>query len=158
LFSVGDKVVYPMHGAGVVESIEEKEVLGSRQNYYVLKFSAGEMKVMIPMDNAYQIGLRGIIDKNELAKVYEILKEPTEGNSANWNRRYTDNLEKIKSGDIIEIAQVVKNLMQRSNEKGLSAGEKKMLESAQRMLISEVGLVEGIDITEASELVENCLC
>ena len=154
MFNIGDKVVYPMHGAGVIESIEEKEMHGSKRSYYVMNMPLGEMKVMIPMDNACQVGLREVIDSGEVEQVYSVLREPCEANGDNWNRRYTANLEKIKTGNILEIAEVVKNLVHRKNEKGLSAGEKKMLDSAHKLLVSELVLVEGIETTQVDEIIE----
>lgn len=157
MFNIGDRVVYPMHGAGIIESIEEKEILGSKRKYYVMSLSIGDMKVMIPLDNAYRVGLRQVIDKKELSNVYEALKEPYSSLSSNWNRRYMVNLEKIKSGDILEVAEVVKNLLHREKEKGLSTGEKKMLESARKILLSELVLVEDMEPAKANGMLENII-
>ncbi len=145
-FNIGDKVVYPMHGAGVIESIEEKEVLGEKHRYYIMKLPIGEMKVMIPMDNVGDIGLRQIIDDEGVQKVYHILRGEVSKMSQNWNRRYRANMEKIKSGDIYEVAEVVRNLAIRDKEKGLSTGERKMLDNARQILISELVLAQ--DATE----------
>ncbi|HHX88091.1 MAG TPA: CarD family transcriptional regulator [Firmicutes bacterium] len=145
MFNVGDKVVYPMHGAGVIEAIEEKEILGDRKKYYVMKLPMGEMKVMIPMDNVCQVGLRGVIGKEAVGKVFQILREEAGETPSNWNRRYRKHLEKIKSGNIFKVAEVVRNLVLRDQEKGLSTGERKMLESAKQILISELELVPGMD-------------
>ena len=142
-FNIGDKVVYPMHGAGIIESIEEKEVLGERHRYYVMKLPIGDMKVMIPMDNAAGVGLRQIIDDEGVEKVYHILRGEVSKMSQNWNRRYRANMEKIKSGDIYEVAEVVRNLAVREKEKGLSTGERKMLDNARQILISELVLAQG---------------
>src|SRR5690554_2149410 len=117
LFNIGDKVVYPMHGAGVIEAIEEKEILGDRKKYYVMKLPIGEMKVMIPLDNVCWVGLREIIDKDAVEQVFEILQNGCEETSSNWNRRYRHHLEKIKSGSIFEVAEVVRNLVLRDKEK-----------------------------------------
>src|SRR5690554_4291173 len=106
-FNVGDKVVYPMHGAGVIEAIEEKEILGARKKYYIMNIPIGDMKVMIPLDNVDQIGLREIIDDHGVQQVFDILKDHHSKMSSNWNRRYRANLEKIKSGDIFQVAEVV---------------------------------------------------
>jgi len=145
LFSVGDRVVYPMHGAGIIESIEEKEILGERKKYYVMKLPLGEMKVLIPIDNILQVGLRGVIEKDMVNQVFVVLQGDQDEMSTNWNRRYRNHLEKIKSGDIIEVAEVVRNLMQRDREKGLSTGESKMLETARQILVSELILVQGLE-------------
>lgn len=152
MFNIGDKVVYPMHGAGVIEAIEEKEILGDRKEYYIMKLPIGEMKVMVPRDNVCLVGLREIINKDAVEKVLEILQDNCEETSSNWNRRYRYHLEKIKSGSIFEVAAVVRNLTLRDKEKGLSTGEKKMLESAKRILVSELALVQE---AEQSEI--NCM-
>ena len=145
MFNLGDKVVYPMHGAGVIETMESKEILGEVKNYYVLKMPIGEMKLMIPVDNVNNIGLRNIIDKKTVEKVYSVLKQKAEINDSNWNKRYRDNMTKMKTGDIFEVAQVVRDLTFRDREKGLSTGEKKMLVSAKQMLISEISLSTDMD-------------
>lgn len=145
-FNIGDKVVYPMHGAGIIEAIEEKEVLGEKHKYYIMKLPIGEMKVMIPMDNVSEIGLRQVIDDEGVEKVFHILRGEKSSMSQNWNRRYRANMEKIKSGDIFEVAEVVRNLAIRDREKGLSTGERKMLENARQILISELVLAQ--DSTE----------
>jgi CarD family transcriptional regulator len=155
LFSVGDRVVYPMHGAGIIEAIEEKEILGSRKKYYVMKIPMGEMKVLIPTDNILQVGLRGVIEKEEVPKVFVVLKGDQPELSSNWNRRYRNHLEKIKSGDIYEVAEVVRNLMLRDREKGLSTGESKMLETARQILISELILVQGQEQAEISSVLDS---
>ncbi|MDA8233924.1 MAG: CarD family transcriptional regulator [Clostridia bacterium] len=144
MFKVGDKVVYPMHGAGVIESIEEKEVLGEIRKYYVMRLPVGDMKVMIPMGNVKDLGLRQVIEEEDVEKVLHILKEKGEDTSTNWNRRYRAHLEKIKSGDIYEVAEVVRNLVLREQEKGLSTGERKMLENARQILISELVLAREL--------------
>lgn len=152
-FNIGDKVVYPMHGAGIIEAIEEKEVLGERHKYYVMKLPIGDMKVMIPMDNVAELGLRQVIDGEGVQKVFHILRGEQTAMSQNWNRRYRANMEKIKSGDIFEVAEVVRNLAIRDREKGLSTGERKMLDNARQILISELVLAQ--DTTE--EQVETAL-
>ncbi len=145
MFNVGDKVVYPMHGAGIIEAIEEKEILGAIKKYYIMKMPIGEMKVMIPLDNVQEIGLREIIDEEGVSQVFHVLRQHHAAITSNWNRRYRMNMEKIKSGNIFEVAEVVRNLMIREREKGLSTGERKMLESAKQILLSELVLAKGID-------------
>jgi len=154
VFNVGDKVVYPMHGAGIIEAIEEREILGERQQYYVMRLPIGDMKVMIPTRNVDGIGLRGIVDDADVTKVFEILRGQKTSMSTNWNRRYRANLEKIKSGDIFEVAEVVRNLMLRDREKGLSTGERKMLDNARQILISELVLARAIDEVQARQLLD----
>ncbi|MGE5577286.1 MAG: CarD family transcriptional regulator [Syntrophothermus sp.] len=157
MFNIGDKVVYPMHGAGVIEAIEEKEVLGEREKYYIMKLPIGEMKVMIPMRNVREVGLRQVITKDEVDKVFEVLKGAKTKMSTNWNRRYRANMEKIKSGDIFEVAEVVRNLSLREKEKGLSTGERKMLESSRQILISEIVLAKNADEMQIKELLAKYL-
>lgn len=157
MFNIGDKVVYPMHGAGVIEAIEEKEVLGQRQKYYIMKLPIGEMKVMVPMDNVEEVGLREIIDDDGVNKVMEVLKGDKSKMSTNWNRRYRANMEKIRSGDIFEVAEVVRNLAIRDAEKGLSTGERKMLDNARQILISELVLAQDSTEEQIEELLDECL-
>jgi CarD family transcriptional regulator len=157
LFKIGDKVVYPMHGAGVIESIEEKEILGERQQYYVLRLPIGNMKVMVPTASGESIGLRQVISQDEVQEVLHILKGVSTQMPGNWNRRYRANLEKIKSGNIYEVAEVVRNLARREREKGLSSGEKRMLESARQILISELVLATEIEEDETRSMLEEML-
>ncbi|MGI6308563.1 MAG: CarD family transcriptional regulator [Dethiobacteria bacterium] len=148
MFNIGDKVVYPMHGAGVIEAIEEKEILGDKKKYYVMNIPAGDMKVMIPLDNVQKVGLRDVIGKSSVDKVYQILGSEGELTNTNWNRRYRANMEKIKSGSIFKVAEVVRSLLLRERLKGLSTGERRMLESAKQILISEMIMVQGVDRNE----------
>lgn len=154
MFNVGDKIVYPMHGAGTIDSIEEKNILGENQSYYVIKMP-GEVKVMVPTNRAEQIGVRNIIGKEEAEKVISILGEDETEMSQNWNKRYRDNMEKMKSGSIYEVADVVRNLSFKQKEKGLSTGEKKMLCNAKQILVSELVLAEHASQDEVEELVNN---
>lgn len=155
MFNIGDKVVYPMHGAGVIVDIEKKEILGEIKNYLIMKMPIGDMKVMIPVDNVVDIGVRSIIDHKAIDEVVEILKGHKTTMPDNWNRRYRMNMDRIKSGDIYEIADVVRNLMMLDNEKGLSTGERKMLTNAKQMLLSEICLVKDLSIEEVDDLVSN---
>jgi len=154
MFNVGDKIVYPMHGAGTIDSIEEKDILGEKQAYYIIKMP-GEVKVMIPTSKAEQVGVRNIIDKEEASKVMNILGENETEMSQNWNKRYRDNMDKMKSGDIYEVADVVRNLSFKQKEKGLSTGEKKMLSNAKQILVSELVLAEHASQEEVEQLVDN---
>ncbi len=155
MFNIGDKVVYPMHGAGVIEAIEEKEILGERQKYYVMRMPIGDMKVMIPIKNIKDIGVRQVAGEEEIEEVFNILRGDKSKMSSNWNRRYRANMEKIKSGNIFQIAEVVRNLALRDKEKGLSTGERKMLDNAKHILVSEIVLSKCMDETKALQLVEN---
>ncbi|WP_027365667.1 CarD family transcriptional regulator [Desulfotruncus alcoholivorax] len=154
MFKIGDKVVYPMHGAGIIEAIEEKEVLGETRQYYILRLPVGDMKVMIPIATCKEVGLREVIDDNGVEKVLEILRDKSTNMSENWNKRYRANLEKIKSGNIYEVAEVVRNLISRDREKGLSSGERKMLENARQILISELVLATEMAEDYAKTMVE----
>lgn len=144
MFLVGDKVVYPMHGAGVVEAIEQRTILGEVREYYVLRMPIGEMQVLVPVHSMRDAGLRPIIDREVADRVYALMDEDATQEQGNWNRRYRSNLEKLKSGDIFELAAVVRNMTRRDQEKGLSTTEKKMLENARQLLVSELALVEGV--------------
>ncbi len=154
MFNVGDKIVYPMHGAGTIDSIEEKNILGENQAYYIIKMP-GEVKVMVPTSKAEQIGVRNIIGKEEAEKVISILGEDETEMSQNWNKRYRDNMEKMKSGSVYEVADVVRNLSFKQKEKGLSTGEKKMLSNAKQILVSELVLAEHASQDEVEELIDN---
>jgi len=154
-FEVGDRVVYPMHGAGIIEAIEEREILGQKKNYYIMRLPLGDMTVMIPTDNVEEIGLRSIINRDEVKKVLEVLKTPKTKMSSNWNRRYRANMQKIKSGNIYEVAEVVRNLQIRDNEKGLSTGERKMLSNAKQILVSELVLADDLDEEKAMEMIDS---
>ncbi len=157
MFNLGDKVVYPMHGAGVIETLESKEILGEVKSYYVLKMPIGEMKLMIPVDNVNNIGLRNIIDKSLVEGVYSILRQAAVLNDSNWNKRFRDNMIKMKTGDIFEVAQVVRDLTYRDKEKGLSTGEKKMLVSAKQMLVSEISLSTETESGGIQEYLDNII-
>ncbi|MEW6243184.1 MAG: CarD family transcriptional regulator [Bacillota bacterium] len=157
MFNVGDKVVYPMHGAGIIEAIEEKEILGERKSYYIMRLPIGDMKVMIPTASVNEVGLRQVIGESDVEKVFDILRSDKTRMSPNWNRRYRANLEKIKTGDIFEVAEVVRNLVLREREKGLSTGERKMLDSARQILLSELVLAKGIGEEQAKDILNEVL-
>lgn len=154
MFNIGDKIVYPMHGAGTIDAIEQKDILGEKQDYYIIKMP-GEVKVMVPISKAEDVGVRNIINKEEAGKVLEILEANETEMSNNWNKRYKDNMDKMKSGSIYEVADVVRNLSYKQKEKGLSTGEKKMLNNAKQILISELVLAEHASENEVVDLVEN---
>ena len=154
MFNVGDKIVYPMHGAGTIDSIEEKDILGEKQSYYILRMP-GEVKVMIPTAKAEAVGVRNVIDKQSAEKVICILEQDETLMDKNWNKRYRDNMEKMKSGDIYQVADVVRNLSFKQKEKGLSTGEKKMLNNAKQILVSELVLAEHATEDEVEKLVDS---
>ena len=154
MFDIGDKVVYPNHGAGTIVDIESREILGEEKKYYIMKLPIGEMKVMIPVDKVDEIGVRDIIDEEEADEIIALLKGDQSQMSQNWNRRYRANMEKLKTGDIYEVGGVVRDLTIRDEEKGLSTGEKKMLNNARKILISELVLAKDVDEEEIKEIID----
>lgn len=148
MYNVGDRIVYPMHGAGIIESIEEKEILGNKQRYYVVRIPVGDMRVMIPTKNVKGIGIRDVISEKDADKVFSVFGSDDGDPTSNWNKRYRENMIKIKSGNIYEVADVVRSLMLREREKGLSTGERKMLSSAKQILVSELVLVKNMNAVE----------
>ena len=154
MFNIGDRIVYPMHGAGIIEEIEEVEILGERRKYFIMRMPIGDMKVMVPVDTVEEVGVRQIVDTIDMEKVIKILRGHKSSMPQNWNRRYRANMDRIKSGDIFEIAAVVRNLMMLDNEKGLSTGERKMLSSAKQMLVSEMVLVCDMDLDETEKIIK----
>lgn len=157
MFNIGDRIVYPMHGAGIIENIEEKEILGEMRRYFIMRMPIGDMKVMVPVDNVEEVGVREIIAREEMEEVVDVLKGNKTDMPQNWNRRYRLNMDKIKYGDIFEIAAVVRNLMILDLEKGLSTGERKMLNDAKQMLVSEMVLVCDLDLEEVENLIEEAV-
>lgn len=151
MYKIGDSVVYPMHGAGIIEDIEIKEVLGKEQSYYVVRMPIGDMKVMVPMDNAAGVGMRDVIDQAEAEKVLCAFRTVETDVIQNWNKRFRENMVKIKSGDIFEVSAVVKSLMLRDRQKGLSTGERKMLSNAKQILISEIVVATGVAHNEIED-------
>ena len=154
MFNVGDNVFYPLHGAGEIVAIEDRLIFNERQSYYIIKMP-GEVKVMVPTAKAEEIGVRSIIDQETVGKVINVLENDSTEMSMNWNKRYRDNMEKMKTGDIYEVADIVRNLSFKQKEKGLSTGEKKMLLNAKQILVSEIVLAESKDKKEVEELIEN---
>ena len=154
MYNVGDKIVYPMHGAGIIDSIEEKDILGEKQSYYILKMP-GEVKVMVPIATAAEHGIRSVIDTADAEKVIQILEQDETETEKNWNKRYKNNMDKMKSGDIYEVADVVRNLSFKQKEKGLSTGEKKMLFNAKQILVSELVFAKHLNKEDVEELVDN---
>ena len=157
MFSIGDRVVYPMHGAGIIEAIEEREILGQRKRYYIMRMPIGDMQVMIPVDGVEGVGLRQVSSEADVERVLEILGGERTSMSTNWNRRYRANAEKLRTGNIFEVAEVVRNLTLREREKGLSSGERRMLDNARQILVSEVVLARNIPQAEAVALLEQAI-
>ncbi len=148
-FDVGDRVVYPQHGAAVIEKRETKAFFGEEREYLVLKVAFGDLTVMVPADNTDEVGLREVINDEEVEEVFAVLRKKEARMPTNWSRRYKNHVEKLKSGDIYQVAEVVRNLTLRDNEKGLSAGEKRMLAKAKQILVSELTFALNVDEVEA---------
>ncbi|MGM0379856.1 MAG: CarD family transcriptional regulator [Bacillota bacterium] len=154
MFKIGDKVVYPMHGAGIIEDVEIKEILNEEKKYFVLNLPLKEMRVMIPADNTEDLGLRHVVDEEKLNEVFDVLVSGLSKMDKNWNRRFRKNSDKLKTGDILEVAEVVRNLMIMDDKKGLSTGERKMVNNSKKFLLSEICLVKDIEMEEAEEIVK----
>lgn len=153
MFDIGDKIVYPMHGAGIIEGIEEKKILGETRRYYVLKIPCGDMKIMIPVESSDDIGVRAIGDAESFSRIMDTLSAKSSDMPGNWNRRYRENMERLKTGDILEVAGVVRNLVRTDHEKKLSTGEKKLLTNARQILVSELVLISGKNPEEINEYI-----
>ena len=149
MFQVGDKIVHPMHGAGIIDSIVQKKVNGVVRDYYILKLPVGGMLVMIPTANSEEIGVRPVV----IAAIPDIEVDMT----PNWNRRYRENMLRLKSGNLLEVARVVKGLMLREEERGLSTGERKMLHSAKQILISEIVLSQDASYEDVEARINTAL-
>ena len=154
MYHIGDKIVYPLHGAGVIEGIEEKD---KTQNYYILKIPYNNMKLMVPTDNCDAVGIRDIIDKKAANDVINDMKNFSVDLSVSWNKRQRENLTMLKSGDIYEVAHVVKGLMVKEKEKGLSGNEKKTLISSKQILISELVMSLEQKEDEVEEIIEHII-
>jgi CarD family transcriptional regulator len=157
VFEVDDKVVYPHHGAGVVVTKETREVLGQSREYLTIEILYNEMTVQVPTENAEAAGLRRVISAKEVKKVLDVLKDAGTQMPKNWNRRFKHNRDKIKTGDIFELAEVVRNLSIRDHEKGLSTGEKQMFGRAKKILASELMYAQDKGEEEATEFLDNLL-
>lgn len=158
MFDIGDKVVYPMHGAGIIVGIEDREILGEKREYYILKMPINNMNVMVPVGNVGEVGVREILTKEEMDKIVEILESYEEVDMPkNWNRRYRFNMDRIKSGEIEEIARVVRCLERLDKEKTLSTGERKMLTSAKQIIVSEMVLVYEKPVEEIEGFVDKAV-
>jgi CarD family transcriptional regulator len=155
VFIAGDMAVYPAHGVGVIESIETQTVAGMDHSFYVMKIIENDMKIMIPTRNSVNVGLRAIIDKNEVEKVMGILRERNIAISTQtWNRRYRDYMEKIKTGSIFEVAVVLRDLFLLSVDKELSYGERKMMDTAKNLIVKEISLARNIDEVKTADQIE----
>ena len=150
MYKVGDKVVYPHHGAGVVAKKESRTILGQEREYLTIKILHNDMTVNVPSENAERVGLRKVIDEEMVERVLEVLHGDGTNMPKNWNRRFKYNRDKMKTGDIFELAEVVRNLSLRDQEKGLSTGEKQMFVKAKKILVSELMYAKTMDEDETA--------
>jgi len=157
LFKVGSKVVYPHHGAGTVVKKESREVLGQKREYLTIRILHNDMTVQVPAENAEAVGLRPVIDEKMVEVVVKALRGGGTQMPKNWNRRFKHNRDKMKTGDVLELAEVVRNLSLRDHEKGLSTGEKQMFVKAKKILASELMYAKAVDEEEAAEWLEGVL-
>ncbi len=157
MYNTGAKVVYPTHGVGLIEAIEKKEAAGGLQSFYVVRIIGNGMTILVPTQNATRVGLREVIKPSEIPKVLAILKKNNLEISSNWNRRFKDNLARIRTGSLFEVALVLRKLVLLQKERSLSFGEKTMLENVRRLTVSEISHASGIDQERARALVEQAV-
>lgn len=154
MFRIGDLVAHPMHGAGVIDAIVQEKVAGNTEEYYVFKMPVGGLLLKIPVANSESIGLRAIITPEEAEALIAAIPGLEVENNANWNKRYQENLQRLKSGDLKEVSRVIKGLMTRDTRRGLSTGERKMLQTAKRILISEIVLTQHAEYEDVEARIE----
>lgn len=156
MFKVGQLAVYPAHGVGVVESVEEREIGGCNQSFYILRVLENDMIIMVPTNNVEQVGLRPVISRKEVVKVYAILQDhDVVIENQTWNRRYRDYMKKIKTGSVYEVAQVLRDLFLLRLDKELSFGERKMLDTARNLLVKEISIARKAEEDEIAQEVES---
>lgn len=156
-FTVGETVVYPHHGAATIEAVEVRTIKGVDREYLVLRVAQGDLTVRVPSDNVELVGVRDVVNAEGLERVFDVLRQPYTEEPTNWSRRYKANLEKLASGDVIKVAEVVRDLWRRDKERGLSAGEKRMLAKARQILVSELALAEHTNEDKAEALLDEVL-
>src|SRR3954469_25409106 len=157
LFEVGETVVYPHHGAATISEVKTRMIKGEEKVYLKLRVTQGDLTIEVPADNVDLVGVRDVIGKEGLDRVFEVLRAPFTEEPTNWSRRYKANLEKLASGDVIKVSEVVRDLWRRDQDRGLSAGEKRMLAKARQILISELALAEKTDEEQASTVLDEVL-
>ena len=157
MYLVGDKVVHPMHGAGVIRDIVEERLAGQRKRYYVFSLHVGELVLKIPTESCEKIGIRELSTVDSIEKLIGQIPDLPVDATANWNQRYRENMDRLKSGQLTEVARVIKTLMWRDRSRGLSNGERKMLHSAKQILLSEVVLVKGADYKETEQQIDDIM-
>ncbi len=157
-FSVGETVVYPNHGAALIEDIETRQIKGEDRLYLVLRIlGQNDLVVRVPSDNLDLVGVRDVVDAEGLERVFAVLRAEHTEEPTNWSRRYKANLEKLHSGNVIKVSEVVRDLWRRDRDKGLSAGEKRMLSKARSILVAELALAEDVEQERAEVLLEEVL-
>jgi CarD family transcriptional regulator len=157
LFEVGETVVYPHHGAATIIEVKDRIIKGETKKYLKLNVTQGDLIIEVPAENVDLVGVRDVIGQDGLDKVFEVLRAPFTEEPTNWSRRYKANLEKLASGDVIKVSEVVRDLWRRDQDRGLSAGEKRMLAKAKQILISELALAEKTDEEKASVILDEVL-
>ena len=157
LFEVGETVVYPHHGAATIIEVKERVIKGETKKYLKLNVTQGDLIIEVPADNVDLVGVRDVIGQEGLDRVFEVLRAPFTEEPTNWSRRYKANVEKLASGDVIKVSEVVRDLWRRDQDRGLSAGEKRMLAKARQILISELALAEKTDEERASVVLDEVL-
>ncbi|MGO1391744.1 CarD family transcriptional regulator [Agrococcus casei] len=156
-FEVGETVVYPHHGAATITEVKDRKVKGELKKYLKLNVTQGDLTIEVPAENVELVGVRDVIGQEGLDQVYEVLQAAFTEEPTNWSRRYKSNLEKLASGDVIKVSEVVRDLWRRDQDRGLSAGEKRMLAKARQILVSELALAKKVDEDKANEILDEAL-
>lgn len=156
-FKVGETVVYPHHGAATIKDVSVRNIGGKERTYLTLEVQQGDLTIQVPAENVDLVGVRDVVDEKGLEEVFDVLREEDVDEPKNWSRRYKANVEKIATGDVLKVAEVVRDLSRRESERGLSAGEKRMLAKARQILVSELALAEEVTEEDANERLDEVL-